>query len=209
LVKKTYGFKNITTIYNPIASNLLMEAENHSVNYKYILAYGRLDEAVKNYSLLLEAYKISSLVKENIKLVILGSGKDLDLLKTKVSNLDLENNVLFIPFNKRPLEIVAKAEFVCLTSRFEGFPRVLIESLSVGVPVISVNCKSGPNEIIKNEHNGLLVENYNANALAEAMNSFIFDKILYQHCKVNTKQSVEKFSIENISKDWRKLIESK
>lgn len=209
LVKKTYGFKNVTTIYNPIASDLLREAENHFVNYKYILAYGRLDEAVKNYSLLLEAYKISSLPKESVKLVILGSGKDLDLLKSKVSSLNIEDNVVFIPFNKKPLEIVAKADFVCLTSRFEGFPRVLIESLSVGVPVISVNCKSGPNEIVKNKENGLLVENYDKNVLAEAMNSFIFDKTLYQHCKANTKQSVAKFSIEKISKDWKKLIENK
>jgi len=209
LVEKTYGFKNVSTIYNPIENNPLCLDEIVTLNYNYILAYGRLDEDVKNYTLLFEAYKISSLSKENIKLVLLGSGKDLSLLKQKVDELKLEKSIYFIPFNNKPLEIVVKAKFVCLTSRFEGFPRVLIESLSVGTPVISVNCKSGPSEIITNKDNGLLVENYDVNELADAMNSFIFDKRLYQHCKANAKQSVAKFSVEEISKDWKKLIESK
>ncbi|RCU56491.1 glycosyltransferase family 4 protein [Oceanihabitans sediminis] len=207
LVEKKYGFNNVTTIYNPIERYSIEESETPTINYKYILAYGRLDDAVKNYSLLLDAYSKSSLAKEKMKLIILGSGDDLELLKRKVASLQLLEDVMFLPFVKNPLPIVSKAKFVCLTSRFEGFPRVLIESLSVGVPVVSVNCKSGPEEIISNKQNGLLVENFDEKALAEAMDSFIFDKELYEKCKGKAKQSVERFSIEAISKDWKNLIE--
>ncbi|HLT65588.1 MULTISPECIES: glycosyltransferase [Xanthomarina] len=208
LVKNVYGFKNTTTIYNPIQEPQLPLKSGFVVDYKYVLAYGRLDEAVKNYSLLIESYKLSSLPQENINLIIMGSGPDLNVLKKKVSKLEIENNVHFIPFNKNPLEIVAKAQFVCLTSRFEGFPRVLIESLSLGVPVISVDCLSGPNEIIKHGHNGLLVENFNANAFAEAMNSFIFDDSLYRFCKQNAKESVLPFAMEQIALQWEDLLKN-
>ncbi len=83
---------------------------------------------------------------------------------------------------------------------------VIPEALSLDTPVISVDCKSGPNEIIIHKENGLLVENYNEKALSEAMNSFIFDKALYNTCKTNAKASIEKFSIEKVSKDWNDFL---
>jgi glycosyltransferase involved in cell wall biosynthesis len=85
---------------------------------------------------------------------------------------------------------------------------MLVESLALGTPVISVNCESGPSEIIIDKHNGLLVENNNPDVFAEAMNRFISDQELYTHCKNNAKESVQKFSMENISKDWKRIIES-
>jgi len=85
---------------------------------------------------------------------------------------------------------------------------MLVESLSLGTPVISVNCESGPSEIILDTHNGLLVDNHNPDLMAEAMNRFVTDKELYNQCKKNAKNSVEKFSMENISMDWKRLIEN-
>ena len=52
----------------------------------------------------------------------------------------------------------------------------------------------------------LFLINYNADALAKAFNRFIDDVSLYSRCKANTKASVERFSIENISKDWVELL---
>lgn len=207
-MKSLYGFKNVRTVYNAIEHENIESVDDFNPDYSFILVYGRLDEEVKNHTLLFNSYKDSKLPENDIKLVVLGSGKDLGLLKQKVIDLRLENNVVFISFKKNPLKIVEMAKFVCLSSRFEGFPRALLESLSVGTPVISVDCKSGPNEIIQNRINGLLVPNYNIKALASAMNSFIFDKELYQKCKDNSKKSVAKFSKENIAQDWKNLLES-
>jgi glycosyltransferase involved in cell wall biosynthesis len=71
---------------------------------------------------------------------------------------------------------------------------------------VSVNCNSGPAEVIQNEYNGLLVENYNPNALANAMERLINDEDLYHICKANAIKSVQHLSVENISKQWNQIL---
>lgn len=203
-IKKKYQFKNMTTIYNSI--NFEEKIEENIEKDNYILFFGRLDDNVKNISLLLEGYSKSKLPSQNIKLKILGDGKDLENLKKKSEGLNLVSNVDFLPYNPNPSVIVKSALFTILTSRYEGFPRSIIESLALGTPVVSVDCESGPNEVIQNNFNGLLIENHNPEALAEAMNQLFGDKTLYLHCKNNAKFSVAHFSETNIVKQWQSIL---
>ena len=82
----------------------------------------------------------------------------------------------------------------------------IVESLALGTPVISVDCNSGPREIIQNEFNGLLVENHNIKALAKAINRFADDDKLYDFCKSNVAESVKHLSLKNISEQWKNLL---
>ncbi|WP_139958380.1 glycosyltransferase [Flavicella sediminum] len=197
-------------IYNPISeegiSTDLPKTEKSAE--KYILYLGRIQESVKNLSLLLDAYKASNLAQKNIRLKILGDGPDLHLVKSKTTELSLDTHVELIPYTPHVTPYLKSALFQVLTSRYEGFPRVLIEALAVGTPVVSVDCKSGPNEIICHEHNGLLVENYNVTKLANAFNRFIDDKELYLHCKKNAKSSVAHLKPNIIAKKWTELLTS-
>ncbi|WP_456440376.1 glycosyltransferase [Psychroserpens sp.] len=207
--EKEFGLRKITTIYNGFDFESIIKKSEEVVEdipQRYILFYGRLDNYHKNLKLLLDAFKASDLPNKNIKLLILGDGPDYNLIVEYSKSLNLHDDVIFKGFSVNPYPYVKQALFTLLSSRFEGFPMIIPESLSLETPVISVNCQSGPNEVLKNGFNGLLVENNNVNALAEAMNSFIFDKNLYQKCRYNAKQSVVRFSIENISECWSQLL---
>lgn len=209
--KMLYKLRNISTIHNAfnfqdIQNRALEIVEDQFLQDAYIIYFGRLDMSSKNLILLIDAYKASKLVDMNIKLLLLGSGADKSMLVSHVARLKLQDYVVFKPQTNNPYPYVKHAKFTVLSSHYEGFPLVLPESLCLGTPVISVDCKSGPNEIIQHKHNGLLVPNYHVNALANAMNSFIFDEALYVTCKKNAAKSVESFAMEQIAKRWEHLL---
>jgi glycosyltransferase involved in cell wall biosynthesis len=206
-VIQKYGFTNTTTIYNParyVDSEWIL---NLNLPKKYILFFGRLDEKVKNFTLLLDAFSHSEIFVDGFHLIIMGDGKSKDYIKSAIESLGISNYVTLVPFQKNPFIYVKNAWFTILTSRYEGFPMSIIESLSLGTPVISVDCKSGPKEIIQNEQNGLLVENHNIEALADAMSRLTKDQVLYEYIKSNTIQSVAHLSPESIAKEWAKILE--
>jgi glycosyltransferase involved in cell wall biosynthesis len=85
----------------------------------------------------------------------------------------------------------------------------IIESLAVGIPVISVDCETGPNEIIQNNVNGLLVPNHDDVLLSEAIKTMIANEKLHQICKNNAQKSVEHLSLTTIAQQWKQLLSEK
>ncbi len=211
--KHKFKLNTIDTIYNAFDTEAA-NAKNDSATPdtlnldQYIIFFGRINDKHKNLKLLLEAYKQSKLSSLHYKLLILGDGENIEEIKDYAEQLNLKTDVVFKSYVVNPSNLVRNARFTVLTSRHEGFPMVLIESLSLETPVVAVDCKSGPKEVIVNGGNGLLVENYNANAFAEAMNRLVEDEQLYQTCKQNAKQSIARFSMDSIAKDWKHYIEA-
>ena len=83
---------------------------------------------------------------------------------------------------------------------------VFVEALANRIPVISFDCIAGPSEIITHEYNGLLVENQDFHALTISLNIFVENTALYKKCKENAYLSVQRFSIEEIGKQWLDLL---
>jgi glycosyltransferase involved in cell wall biosynthesis len=210
-IRSNFRYSNIETIYNPIDFNLLDNSNDEDVpfNFKYILAVGRMQDSVKQFDVLIDCFAASHLPQQNIKLVILGDGLLKKDLEQQVKNLHLEDFILFKGKVSNPFPYFKKALYTVLSSKNEGFPTVLLESLACETPVVAFNCFSGPSEIISNQENGLLVENQNQEKLILAMNEMVINEKLYYHCKQNAKQSVQRFSVETIGNKWLELMKIK
>lgn len=196
--------QNPSQIYNPIDSKSIEELKNKFdvANVNYILAVGRMNVPVKQFDKLILAYSKSILPKQDIKLLLLGDGINQIKYLQLAKSLHLEDKIVFKGSVENPFPYYQKALFTVVSSKNEGFPNVILESLATETPVISFDCFSGPNEIIRDKHNGLLVENQQWDKLTEAMNLLVEDEKLYHNCKQNAKQSVLQFDIERIGELW-------
>jgi glycosyltransferase involved in cell wall biosynthesis len=165
----------IKVIYNPVVTPDLFERSiapvNHSWfqsgDYPIVLGVGRLTPQ-KDFHTLIKAFA-QVRKQRSLKLVILGEGQERRSLEALVEQLDLTEDVDLVGFVDNPYAYMSKASICVLSSAWEGFGNVLVESMAVGVPVVSTNCKSGPAEILDNGSYGSLVEVGDVNALASAI----------------------------------------
>ena len=208
-IHRKFNLNNTTTIYNPIIFPKSESQKPKDVPDNYMLYFGRLQEEIKNFTLLLSGFSISKVYENGTKLLIIGDGNDKDFIHSKIKDLQLEDHVTLLPFQKNIMPYVQFARCCVLTSRFEGFPMSLIESLAIGIPVISVDCETGPREIIQNKVNGLLIPNHHGIALAQAIKIMFEDENLYQICKNNAQKSVEHLSLTTIAQRWQQLLSEK
>lgn len=201
------GVNNGVTIHNAFNPKWADSEVKPEVSGIYILSYGRLEETIKDFKFLMQSYEASLVWQENVSLVIMGNGPDETELKTYAQSLTCAASIKFLPFQNVPFAIVKGALCVTLTSKYEGFPMVLVESLAMGTPVVSLDIISGPSEIIKHRENGLLIKDRDVSKFGDALRLIVKDEALYLKLKQHTIPSVESFSMENIGAKWNKLLQ--
>lgn len=165
----------IRVIHNPVDPGRLRSLADNGPNLPeindtpYVVALGRLTEA-KDYLTLLRAYAASKL-RHSHRLVIVGEGEQRARLEIAVLELGLVDRVLLPGALDNPFRVLAGAALLVLSSRWEGYPNVLLEALALGVPVVSTDCRHGPRELLDGGRHGRLVPVGNAAALASAMDA--------------------------------------
>jgi glycosyltransferase involved in cell wall biosynthesis len=147
----------IIKINNPVDFDFINEKllnsnkpESFKYNYKNVVAIGNLS-ARKGFDNLLKVF--SRLKNENIILHILGDGKDREILHQMKDFLGLKN-IFFHGRQENPYQFLKYADLFILSSRYEGFPNVLLEAGACGTYSLANNCPGGINEIIQNDING-------------------------------------------------------
>ena len=148
-------------------------------------------EPRKGHPVLFEALK--ELVKNalpNVHLMMVGDGPDEITLKEKVKALGLERNVSFFPFTDEPNYVFERLDITVLPSlNKEGLPNVLLESMSMGAPVVSSDI-GGVSEIVIDGETGYMVEPGNKSALADAIKKVWANQTNYQEMSVKARKLI-------------------
>ena len=195
----------VTVIPNPVYNfTSYTDVERKSKPYyEEILFIGRLTEA-KGLNYLLEIFLIAIKSLPNLHLTIVGTGELQQEFQNKILKLGLTKSINLEGYQTDLSPYYKNAKATVLTSIREGFPNVLIESISYGTPVISFDCPSGPKDIIIPKVNGILVEHLNVNEFARSIIDVVSGKIKFDKEKVI--ESSSRFSLEKIFKQYEKVL---
>ena len=195
-------------IHNGIDVDLIRSCMSETPNglptKPFIVTAGRL-EPQKGHDLLLEAYA-KSVAHAAMDLVLLGTGSQLDLLKSKAANLGISERVHFPGFQNNPWSWFARSEFFVFPSKWEGFGNVVAEALACGVPVLSTDCDYGPGEIVEHGVNGLLVKVGDNTALAQGLDTMATNKDWRRQLAARSVARARKFNVRNMCYQYERLL---
>ena len=195
----------MVVIPNPISSKLALLENKDIRKEKIILTVGRL-EPHKCQDLILKAFK--NIETKGWKLIIVGIGPQEKQLKEYVKNNGLENKVEFTGKIKQIENYYNKAGMFVFASRYEGYPNVIIEAMSFGIPTISSNCDFGPSDIISDGENGYLFPVDNQVELEKKITLLIDNQEIREKFAKNARSNTKKFQNKIVTKQWEKIIES-
>ncbi len=143
-----------------------------SQRQRAVLAVGRLCHQ-KGFDLLLRSWARIAADHPSWVLRIVGSGEELEALKTLAAQLGIADCVQWIPATRWVFSQYEAASIYALSSRFEGFGLVLIEAMAQGLPIVSFDCPYGPAEIIEHGKTGQLVPPGDLTAFADALDQLM------------------------------------
>ncbi len=186
--------------YIPLTIDNIPDKENKLDN-KNIISVGRLSKE-KGFASLIKVMKYVTEKDKSIKLTICGDGVEKKNLEYLIDKYHLKDNVKLTGYlqHKDIEKHYEKSSLYVMTSYEESFGLVLIEAMSYGIPCFAFDSALGACEII-NEENGKLISNRNQKEMADAIIDYFENKPKY-----NTKDTVNKYYIKNVEKEWKEFI---
>ncbi|WP_146107148.1 glycosyltransferase family 4 protein [Vibrio campbellii] len=170
-----------------------------------VLFVGMLSK-VKGSDYLLEIIKKSVSRNANIHFDIVGDGPDLPAFSEAIESLSIDDRVTVHGRLNDVTSLYQNASVFILTSRNEGFPMVLLEAQSYGLPVVSFDCETGPSEMIQNGYNGYLVDRFDTEEFSENLIDLFEDRSLRNVMSKNSSQNVKKFTKKEVIRLWDDVL---
>lgn len=190
----------------PIASRSpKVSPRNSGDNSFNLIAVGRLVPQ-KGFERLLLVFAALASRFPDWHLTILGEGDDRDPLERMLIDLELKQRVSLPGVVGNLGEWYEAADLYVMSSLFEGFPNTLGEAMAYGLPVVSVDCDTGPRDIIRHKLDGLLVPKNNHGALIEALATLMSDKSLRNQYGSKAVEVRQRLSMKRIAGIWEKLF---
>jgi glycosyltransferase involved in cell wall biosynthesis len=197
-----------------VASNDSIEVE---VSSKMMIAVGRLAPQ-KGFDMLIYAMKAVAQQHGDWILNIFGEGEQKDYLEKMIKDFGLQSNVFLKGYSKNIVNEFAQSGFFVLSSRYEGFPLVLVEALGLGMPCVAFDCPEGPSLLLE-DGGGCLVPfkrdcdspnqagfKQNVEQLQKSILFMINDQDFRKRCIAHKDVIKEKLSPEVIYQKWEALF---
>lgn len=204
--KKAWSKKlsNITVIPNSISE---YSGELSDLDNKQIIAVGRLTNQ-KGFDILIDVWRDVCRVNSEWKLNIFGEGEMKDFLLSKIQEYNLDHLTNIYNPTKDIYKEYQKSSVFILSSRYEGFGMVLLEAMSVGLPVVSFACPCGPRDIINHEVDGYLIEHFSREDMVKYILALMDDYDLRRRIGTKAKERSLEFNHDKIITKWNSLFKS-
>ena len=207
--------KKVELVYNPIdLETIRKKAENIDKKHEdylkkdYFLQVSRLTEQKQPEHLVDIYYKLKQQgIKE--KLYFIGNGEKIELIKQKIREYNLENDVVLLGQIENPYPFFKNAKLFVHTAKYEGLPTVLLESLTLGTPVVAYDCPTGPKDILgQNSEYGELIPLNDKDTFVEKIYELMNKNEKYENYRKLSLVRANDFSMESNKAKLKELIEN-
>lgn len=198
-------------IYNPLNKDEIIRLSKKKINNTFfkrntlnIINVGRFTDQKDHLTLL----RAINLIKHriNLRLMIVGRGINLILMKDYIYDNNLKKIVKIVNFINNPFPLIKKSNLFILTSTYEGLPNVLLEALVLKKFIISSKCQTGPSEILLNGKGGLLFQVKNHKDLANKIVYYFHNKNKCKKLLQNSLRSLRRFDSKKNLKKYQDLF---
>jgi glycosyltransferase involved in cell wall biosynthesis len=199
-----FHHKNICVIGNPIRK---IKRNDEVVKENIVLSVGRLIKT-KHFDELIQIF--SEINNPAWKLVIVGDDalkqKNKEQLTQLINSLGMAERIILAGTRNDVDLFYNKAKIFAFTSSSEGFPNVIGEAMSAGLPVVAYDCIAGPSDLIISGFNGFLVPLFDSEQFKEKLRLLMEDEILRKKMSQNAPGSVAHLDIDKIGQKFLEII---
>ena len=184
-----------------------IRSEPAAVDSKVVVAAGRLVPR-KGFRRLVRAFAPVARRHPDWQLHIYGNGEQKGSIEELIRRRGLESQVQLRGYTRNLPDVLANASIFAMTSLSEGFPMVLIEAMSTGIPLIAFDCPRGPGETIRNGENGLLIPQGPLRAFSRGLETLVADADLRARLGAQGLRDAEAYTIDNIAGEWKQFLDT-
>ena len=194
---------NIVVIGNPIRQI----GDRGIKRGNIVVSVGRLIDT-KNFDQLIEIF--AAIDAPDWKLVIVGGDalkqKNSIVLQEQINRLGLQERVILTGQQSDVESYLLRAKIFAFTSSSEGFPNVIGEAMSAGLPVVAYDCVAGPSDMIEDGMNGYLIPLFDKEKFTCKLRELMFDEESVERMGRYASQSIQRFNVNQVTEDYYHVI---
>lgn len=172
---------------------------------KVVIAAGRLARQ-KGFDYLISAWRLVAQEHPDWELRIYGDGKERENLQRRIDRAKLGGSARLMGVSRTMYDDMRKASILAMSSRFEGFPMILLEGMACGLPPVAFDFSNGARELIADGENGRLVKNRDVKALAAGICELIEDSDKRRVFGEKAAVAMRAYDSEKLAERWHDLF---